>query len=81
MTSMEHPTCTTRCAWCGLIRYGGEWHPERRTRAVSYTHSICPPCRVAEVKSLEETLRNRGAAPAAGAREAISQWVNQRWQG
>ena len=38
--------CTKRCAWCGMIRLGGAWIPERRSHSSSiYTHGICEICR------------------------------------
>lgn len=34
-----------RCAWCGRVRVGTIWLPERRSEsAVLYSHGICPRC-------------------------------------
>lgn len=39
--------CTKRCAWCGMIKLGGSWIPERRSHGGGmYTHGICEACRV-----------------------------------
>ena len=42
---MRQNLLTTRCAWCGRIHYGDQWHLERRKAGIRYTHGICPVCR------------------------------------
>jgi len=37
---------TIRCAWCGFIKMGLAWGPDRRRPSESkYSHGICPGCK------------------------------------
>ena len=37
---------TLRCAWCGSIKMGMTWGPDRRRSSEGrYSHGICPGCR------------------------------------
>ena len=47
----------TRCAWCGWIRVGTAWQPERRSPGEDrYSHGICPGCRDDYFKAFPDDL-------------------------
>jgi len=44
-TGPRRVTLPLRCAWCGLIRVGGQWLAERRNQGAALcSHGICPRC-------------------------------------
>ena len=59
---MRQNLLTTRCAWCGRIRYGEKWHAERRKAGIRYTHGICPACR----KGFFPKVKDPAPAPRPG---------------
>ena len=43
---MRRVTLSPQCAWCGKVRVGSRWIPERRAASQpGSTHGICPGCR------------------------------------
>ena len=74
---MEEVRITLKCAWCGLIHYGGQWRPERRQGPVIYSHGICLACRQ---RYFPAGPRRKPASPAvAGAAPAAPPGGRSAW--
>ena len=69
---MEEVRITLKCAWCGLIHYGGQWRPERRQGPVIYSHGICLACRQ---RHFPGRPRHRPAGPAPARPEDGTAWA------